>query len=74
MNRLIECLIESIIDTARAFSKRVAKEEEQIYPSIPSAECVVHLRDAVKCLNAAKDALRTALAQQSIPPPEDSYP
>ena len=70
MNRLIENLIESIIDTAHAFAKRVAKEEEQIYPSVPSAECIAHLHDAVKSLNAAKDALGTALEQQSNPPPE----
>ena len=73
MTCLIEILIESIIDTARAFGKRVAKVEEEIYPSVPSAECIAHLHDAVKSLKAAKDALETALEQQSNPPPEDAY-
>lgn len=60
MKRTITRLAESIIDLAGEISTEAESAPED--PGISGAECVLHLRDAQRALNAARDSLRLAIA------------
>lgn len=62
MKNTITKLSASIIATAG----ELAADAERL-PSdagISGAECIIHIRDAQRCMRAAQDAMRLAVAQQ----------
>jgi hypothetical protein len=61
MKAAITGLCESIIDDAGAIG---VQAEALTDASIPGCEAVLHLRDAQRAINSAKDALRLAIAQR----------
>ena len=58
MKRTIAKLAESISDAAAGLG--VDAEALADDAGIPGAECIIHLRDCQRCLNAAADALKLA--------------
>lgn len=69
MKPSIQKLATSIITTTR----EIGKEAERLPADagIVGAECVIHLRDAQRCLRAAHDAMRLAIGQQQDLPKND---
>ncbi len=66
MKQTISKLAASIIDASDAIG--IESERMPDDGGIVGAECVIHLRDAQRCLRAAQDALRLAIAQrQDLP-------